>query len=143
MSTRDIIKWIILLAMIGMGVSLYSFLHNQGFAEGEFCNINDTFNCDVVNKGPYSDVFGVPVSLIGVIGYGFIALGGFLKWRKLEDRSLTRFLLIATIGGFLFSLYLSSIEAFVLDTWCLVCLTSQVLIILLMIAAATLYRSKV
>lgn len=143
MSTRDIVKWIILLAVIGVGVSLYSFLHNQGFASGEFCKINAAFDCDVVNKGPYSTVFGIPVSLIGVIGYGFIALAGFLKWRNLEDRSLTVFLLFSTIGGFLFSLYLSGIEAFVLDTWCLVCLTSQALVILLMIAAATLYRSKV
>jgi uncharacterized membrane protein len=130
----------ILLSLIGVVISLYSFLHNQGFASGEFCKINDSFNCDVVNKGPYSAIAGVPVSIIGVIGYAFIALGAFLKWRQPDDRSLNHFLLFATVSGFLFSLYLSGLEAFVLDTWCLVCLTSQVNIILLMILATILNR---
>lgn len=133
----------LLLALIGVAISLYSFLHNQGFASGEFCHINDSFDCDVVNKGPYSTIVGIPVSIIGVIGYAFIALGAFLKWRSPHDRSLNLFLLLATIGGFLFSLYLSGLEAFVLDAWCLVCLTSQVNIILLMILAAILPREKI
>lgn len=136
------LKWIILLACVGIALSLYSFLHNQGFASGEFCNINASFDCDVVNKGPYSTLLGIPVSVIGIIGYGFIALGAFLKWRNPEDHSLTTFLLVASAGGFLFSLYLSGLEAFVLDAWCLVCLTSQVTIILLLIASAVLYQKK-
>ncbi len=132
-----------LLSLIGVAISLYSFLHNQGFASGEFCKINESFDCDVVNKGPYSTIVGVPVSIIGVIGYAFIALGAFLKWHRPNDRPLNLFLLLATIGGFLFSLYLSGLEAFVLDAWCLVCLTSQVDIILLMILAAVLQRKKI
>ena len=133
----------ILLALIGVVISLYAFLHNQGFASGEFCNINESFDCDVVNKGSYSTIVGIPVSIIGVIGYAFIALGAFLKWRRPDDRSLNHFLLLATIGGFLFSLYLSGLEAFVLDAWCLVCLTSQVNIILLMILSVVLHRGKI
>jgi uncharacterized membrane protein len=81
--------------------------------------------------------------MIGVMGYGFIALGAFLKWKNPNDRSLNHFLLFTTISGFLFSLYLSGLEAFVLDTWCLVCLTSQVNIILLMILAFLLNEKKV
>lgn len=143
MQTKIITKWMILLALVGVILSLYAYLHNQGFTSGEFCKINESFDCDVVNKGPYSTILSIPVSMIGVIGYAFIAFGAFLKWRHPEDRSLNHFLLLATIGGFLFSLYLSGLEAFILDTWCLVCVTSQVIIVLLMILAGVLHRGKI
>jgi len=57
------------LAFLGALISGYSFSHHIGFASGELCSPNDTFNCDVVNQGPYSEIGGVPVALIGIIGY--------------------------------------------------------------------------
>ncbi|MBI2473957.1 vitamin K epoxide reductase family protein [Candidatus Uhrbacteria bacterium] len=126
-------RWIIFLSIVGVLLSFYSFLHKQGFTSGAFCNLNATFNCDVVNQGPYSQMFGIPVALIGIIGYLLLAFGAGLKIKNPEDNSLSFFLFFASFGGFLFALYLSGLEAFVLHAWCIVCLTSQGLITALLV----------
>jgi uncharacterized membrane protein len=125
MKARTLLQVAIVLCLIGVALSAYSFLHNRSFIEGSFCNLNSTFSCDVVNKGPYSTLLGVPVALIGILGYGFMLLGCVLKWRQPADRSLTVFVLLASAGGIAFSLYLTAIEAFVLEVWCVICLGSQ------------------
>lgn len=140
MDTRRLTKTIIVLAVVGLLISGYSWLHNAGFASGEFCTIDETLNCDIVNKGPYSVMFGVPVALIGVIGYAFLLIGAVLNFRAPEDRQLSLFLLIASMGGLLFSLYLTGIEAFVLHVWCPLCLASQAVILLITVAAIGLCR---
>ena len=62
-----------------------------------------------------------------------------MKYNDKKDKGLTGFLLLASLGGLLFSFYLSGIEAFVLKTWCLVCVTSQLLILLITILAGKVY----
>lgn len=137
-----VVKAMIVLAVVGLLISGYSWLHNAGFASGEFCTIDETLNCDVVNKGSYSVMFGVPVAVIGVIGYAFLLIGAVLKWRTPGDRQLTSFLLMASAGGLAFSAYLTGLETFVLHAWCLLCLTSQAAILLLFLAAVSLFLSE-
>lgn len=133
MKIKKIVLAIFLISAVGFCISLYSLLHNQGFASGEFCTISDSVNCDVVNKGPYSQIAGVPVSLIGVIGYLFLAIASGMKLKDNFDRSLSRFLLLSSCAGFLFSLYLTSVEAFVLHSWCMLCVVSQIFILTILI----------
>lgn len=142
MTSKRIMIALLTLSILGLGVSVYSLLHNQGFASGEFCTIGEELNCDVVNKGPYSVMFGIPVSLIGVIGYLFLAIAAGMKIKNPTDKSLTRFLAVASIGGFFFALYLSGIEAFILETWCLLCITSQATILLIAILSILLMKKE-
>ncbi len=130
---RKLLMGIKVLALIGAGIAVYSLAHKSGFASGSFCTIGTTFNCDIVNKGPYSELYGIPVALIGILGYGFLAMTAFLKLRSPADKTLTKLLGLGTIGGLGFSLYLTSIEAFVLQTWCLLCLTSQAIILTILV----------
>jgi uncharacterized membrane protein len=123
-----LIHWIGILSTFGSGLSLYQWLHKQGFAAGEFCNISATFNCDIVNQGPYSEIFGIPVALIGVVGYGFLAVAAFMKARQPDDKTLSLFILLASTGALGFALYLTGIEAFVLKAWCILCVMSQLII---------------
>ncbi len=131
MNKQTLLRVCIFLALVGVGLSAYSFLHNRSFIEGTFCNLNSTFSCDVVNKGPYSTMLGVPVALVGIIGYGFLLVGSILKLRQPDDRSLTVFLALASGGAVVFSLYLTSLEAFVLHVWCIICLLSQFSILMI------------
>lgn len=121
--------------LIGLAAAGYSLAHHYDAASGAFCTLNETFDCDVVNRGPYSEMYGVPVALFGVLGYVFLLAAAAMKWKWREDRMLSGFLVLASAGGFAFSAYLSSIEAFVLDTWCLLCLTSQASIFIILIAS--------
>ena len=132
---KKLTSWMIGFAIVGIVLSTYAFLHNRGFAPGSICTINATINCDVVNKGPFSLFFGIPVALIGLFGYCFMLIGTILKRKAPEDRSLTLFLLALAYGGFGFSLYLTSIEATILHAWCLICVASQISILSFDIAA--------
>ncbi|TAL50432.1 vitamin K epoxide reductase family protein [Patescibacteria group bacterium] len=136
------IDWIIALAFVGVLLSMYSLLHKTGFTSGAICNLSDTFSCDIVNQGSYSEIFDIPVAGIGVAGYLFVFIAALLKRKNPADRSLSLFLLVATTGGFLFALYLTGLEAFVLFAWCIVCLTSQILIASLAGLSFLNYRSE-
>ncbi len=131
---------IFILALVGFGLSVLSLLEKQSFISGSFCTISTTFDCDLVNKGPYSSIFGIPVALLGIIGYGVLAITSVLLSRS-YDRLLVWFLFASALLGFLFAAYLTGIEAFVLHTYCLVCLTSQATILALLVLV-TLYLKR-
>ncbi|MBI5798639.1 MAG: hypothetical protein HZB10_01780, partial [Candidatus Yonathbacteria bacterium] len=67
--SKKIIISIIILTLVGMAISGYMLvLHTQ--PGPSFCAIGQVVNCDTVNKGPYGSIGGIPVSLIGLLGYG-------------------------------------------------------------------------
>lgn len=142
MSSTSLVKSILFFSLLGLVIALYSLLHNSGFVSGSFCTLSETVNCDVVNKGAYSSIWGIPVALVGVLGYFFLAAGALLKLRQPTDRSLSLFLLIASVGGLAFSFYLTFLEAFVLHAWCALCVTSQLLILIIFIFSIALNQKK-
>jgi uncharacterized membrane protein len=132
---------VIAFAIVGLCISGYSFAHHESFVSGAICSLNETFNCDVVNRGPFSELFGVPVALIGLVGYGFLVAAGVVCLKRPEDISARTFLMLAAMGGLGFSFYLTGLEAFVLKTWCLLCLTSQISILIIFASSAYLRYS--
>lgn len=139
---KKLTNWMIVFSIVGMFLSTYALLHNRGFVSGSVCTINATVNCDVVNKGPFSEFFGIPVAFIGLIGYFFLAVGSMLKRKTPDDRMLTLFLFAIACGGLGFSLYLTSIEATILHAWCLVCISSQLMMIGFIIAITMLANTE-
>jgi len=117
---------IIFLALTGVVVSALA-LHVHYYHGVEPCDINSHWDCGIVNHSRYSMVAGIPVAAIGIIGYALIAVTAFLRQRGLT--------LILAIGGLVFALYLSNIEAHVLEVWCLYCVISQFIIALTTLAA--------
>lgn len=135
---RSFWLWIVhIAAVIGMAASLESILAHYSIVSAKFCTINVTFNCDVVNKSEYSELFGVPVSVLGLLAYFAIFCLSMYLHRKKQEQVFTALLLLA-VSGVVFSLYLTSIEAFVLYTWCIVCLTSQASILAIFFASLKL-----
>lgn len=82
--------------------------------------------CDTVRASSYSHLFGVPLPAFGVLMYVTLALLVFAE--NLAAARLAELIRYAVTGiagaGFLFSLYLSGIEAFVLHSWCTWCMIS-------------------
>jgi len=110
---------IVLLAIAGIVVSSLALKvhHDTG---SEPCRINDKWDCGVVNHSPFAVIHGVPVAAIGIAGYLLIAVLGFLRFRV--------WLLLTALLGLAFALYLTNIEAHVLEVWCLYCVISQAII---------------
>ncbi len=117
---------IALVALAGVAVSSISLYHHYGALKTSFCNFGESFNCDIVNRSVYSTVLGVPVALIGILGYLLILALATIYRDKAETPIL---LLIASVVGFGFALYLTYIEKFVLAAWCILCLSSLALIL--------------
>jgi uncharacterized membrane protein len=122
---RRILTAIVLLSAAGIGVSSVSLYHHYGTSKSSYCDFGANFNCDMVNRSIYSEVGGVPVALIGVLGYCGLLSMAIFYWRK-EDGPV--FLLMGSLAGLAFALYLTYIEGFVLAVWCVLCLSSLGLI---------------
>jgi len=124
---------IAVLSLAGIIVSAVSLQRHYAKSVTSYCHFGEQFNCDIVNRSEYSTLIGTPVAGIGVAGYGLLfVLSAFYRTRA---ETPTR-LLVAAVLGLGFALYLTYIEAYVLDTWCILCLSSLVLISLITIFAA-------
>ena len=113
------------LAICGIAVSSVSLEHHYATSKTAYCEIGESFNCDIVNRSQYSTLFGIPVALIGMLGYA--AIGGLATIYR--ERSDTPLMLFAGAGaGLAFALYLTYIEGHVLGIWFILCLTSLAII---------------
>jgi uncharacterized membrane protein len=118
---------IALLALAGVVVSTLALrVHYDTGTEP--CSINEKWDCGIVNHSPYALIGPIPVAALGILGY--LALAGLALARK---RGL---LLLASLPGLAFALYLSHIESAILNVWCLYCVISQGVILLIVLFAA-------
>jgi vitamin-K-epoxide reductase (warfarin-sensitive) len=130
-SGRVLFALIAILSLTGVIVSAVSLQRHYAKSATAFCDFNQRFSCDVVNRSEQSSIIGIPVAGIGVAGYAALfVLSTF--WKTRTD-TLNR-LLGAAIAGLAFALYLTYVEAYVLETWCILCLAS-----LAMISSITLF----
>lgn len=130
---------IAVMALAGITVSSISLYHHYDRSGPSFCNLSESLNCDIVNRSVYSELFGIPVALIGIGGYAFLlAMATVYRARAGTPRTL----LIASLSGLAFALYLTYIEGFVLAAWCILCLASLGLIIAISILSGAVARSR-
>jgi vitamin-K-epoxide reductase (warfarin-sensitive) len=120
------------LSVAGMIVSAVSLQRHYAKSTTTYCHFGETFNCDIVNRSEYSTLMGIPVAGIGVAGYGLLL--ALSTVRRLRPETPTQ-LLLAALAGLVFALYLTYVEAYILMTWCILCLTSLALITLITILA--------
>ncbi|HXS75449.1 MAG TPA: vitamin K epoxide reductase family protein [Terracidiphilus sp.] len=90
------------------------------------CSINEKWDCGIVNHSSYAVIQGIPVALIGILGYLLILWLGMARQKM--------FVLLASAVGIAFSLYLTHIERDVLGVWCLYCVISLGIIVLIPLA---------
>jgi len=118
-------KAMIVLTAVGLCLAAYlTYVHYSGVTPP--CSIKGN-PCSQVQKSQYSLLVGVPVALIGLLGY--IAILGSLLAPDGERARLVTMALI--LGGFGFSLYLTYRELFTLHKICEWCVSSAVIMTVL------------
>lgn len=130
---------ILLLALAGLIDSALALrIHMQDPNAAPPCAVTATWDCGTVNhsrfsvfpptsfdEAPESRKVHVPVAILGIVGYGLIgvlALTGHL-WATLQAAEI----------GFAFAAFLTYMEDYVLQKWCIYCVWSQVLITAILI----------
>ena len=113
------------LALVGLGIATYLTIVHYTGAE-PVCAVNH--GCETVQKSKYADLAGVPVALIGLVGY--VGILASLLFRG-ETGRLIRVGLTAV--GFLFSAYLTYLELFEIHAICQWCVASAVIMTALLI----------
>ena len=116
-------RWVlVVLAVIGMVASSLA-LREHYRTDASPCSINERWDCGIVNHSPYAMFHGIPVAVIGIVGYlllGALAAGKAYPW-------MLPFVTIALV----FAIHLADIEALVLGVWCIYCAISLGIITLM------------
>ena len=135
MRDRNIYKLLIVLSVVGIFLASFLFYNYLAKPKVEICTISDRVNCDAVTKGELATFLGVPVSLVGLIGYVIIIISSVLKNRKI--------IFWMALFGTVFCFRLTYLELFVVKVICPVCLACQIDMLLLFFLAIYLKPKEV
>jgi uncharacterized membrane protein len=119
-----------LLCLVGAGVAGYLAFVETTQTQAVCGPVGD---CNTVQQSEYAQLFGIPIGVLGVVGYTLMLLVWLVARSgkpQVADRAWLA-LLVMTMGGTLFSIYLTFLEPFVIGASCAWCLTSAVIMTLL------------
>lgn len=113
-----------LLAVVGLAIAGYlTYVHYAGI--DPVCTGGG--GCEKVQTSEYSELFGIPVALLGLLGYAGI-LGLLTLWRDETGRIAV---LIVAWGGLAFSAYLQYRSLVTVDATCIWCVGSAITMLLI------------
>jgi len=130
------------LAVLGLLVAsymtVYKWTDNQTMCLGNG-------GCSVVNSSVYSEIYGIPVALVGVLGYAVIlaalVLAGRLAFLRRNGVLIVFGLCLA---GFIFTVYLIYVEIALIHALCPFCIVSQLIMsVLFALAVIRLVREPI
>lgn len=128
MTDRALRKAALALALAGVGIASYLvYAHYSGTEP--ICSISH--GCETVQKSSYAKLAGVPVALIGLLGY--VAILASLFARGATGRMAGAGMAFVGLG---FSGWLTYLEAERIHAWCQWCVGSAVVMTLLAVVLA-------
>jgi uncharacterized membrane protein len=122
------------LALAGIFISLYLTLYKLGIIGELSCSIG---SCETVNTSRWSRFLGLPVAAWGLLFYlDVFAVATLSTFPRFEDERAFSIVLVAqSIVGVLFSAWLTYIELGVIHAICIWCVTSAVIVTLILIVS--------
>jgi uncharacterized membrane protein len=126
----------LLLSIFGLGVSIYlTITHFDKMAL--VCNTGSVINCEKVTQSPQSEVFGIPVAMLGLAYFiPVILLCLPAAWRSVDRRIHLARLALSVVGVGMI-IYLLIAELFLIKAICLWCSSVHLITFILFIIIAT------
>ena len=118
---------LVLLGLTGYLLAQYIYRKKNDTTKPLVCPLRS--NCDVVITSKYSKLFGVAVEVWGMLYYMAIAIfhAAAVAYPPLLSETVAIISMGVSTLAVIFSLYLVSVQAFVLRQWCTWCLCSAFL----------------
>jgi len=128
-------KWLyrlsIALVIVGLLVSIYMTIYKIYHVESMCLGSGD---CSTVNASSYSEVSGIPVAVVGIIGYAALLATLFFEPRSLfMKKNATLLFFGMSLTGFLFTVWLVFVEIVLIKAYCPFCITSQIAMTLIFV----------
>jgi uncharacterized membrane protein len=122
------------LALAGIFISLYLTLYKLGIIGELSCSIG---SCETVNTSKWSRFLGLPVAAWGLLFYlDVLAISLIGTLPRFEDERVLSIVLVAeSLVGVLFSAWLTYLELAVIHAICIWCVTSAVVVTLILIVS--------
>lgn len=137
------VRIIQLLAVPGLLLAFYLWLFHNGSLIA-VCGPSAWDDCGAVSgpDAPYSSVGPIPVAAIGFVGYAIVfGLIWLRHWVEAIEDYLPELLVGVTGIAFLFSLYLTVLELFVIHALCRYCIVSAVIVTVMLLLSLSYMRS--
>lgn len=129
----------LVLAIVGLGLSIYlTYVHYN--IDALVCG---TGGCEIVQTSRYSEMFGVPIAVFGVVMFTALIIAIVLRERLPEHADMIGTgIVIVLLMAVLYWAYLSYLEANVIHAWCQWCVaTSLVTLAFLFVESYRWYQS--
>jgi uncharacterized membrane protein len=128
------------LAFAGFCISGYLTVAHWGDTAIACGGVGD---CEYVNSSAYATVGGLPVSGLGALVYGGMALAAVAWYARPADERLPILFWGAALAGFGYAAYLTYIELAVIEAVCVWCMTSAaILTASVLLSTAALLREQ-
>ena len=123
------------LALAGFFVAVYLYLYKIGRIGNLSCSIG---SCETVNTSKWSRFLGLPVAAWGLLFYiDVFAISLIGTFPRFEDERVISIVLVAEAAvGVLFSAWLTYLELAVIQAICIWCVTSAVIVTLILVVSA-------
>lgn len=131
MSDRALRIAVAALALVGAGIAAY--LAYAKYADATIACA--TGGCETVQSSEYAEVLGLPVPVLGLLGYLAILATAFSAGETARLAGA-----VLALGGLLFSGYLVVVQIVAIGAFCQWCLASD--LVMLLLAAATVARLR-
>jgi protein-disulfide isomerase/uncharacterized membrane protein len=128
---------VVFLTFVGLFSSFYlAYSHYRVYTDiayKSFCAISKAMNCDTVSQSSYSIFLSLPVPVWGIIGYTFfLLLMPLAKSKAAECKRVWTLLLLISSAFTLYSLILAVISTFYIRSYCMVCILTYAVNLLLL-----------
>jgi uncharacterized membrane protein len=132
---------IAVLALVGLFIALYLWLHALGYGGAIKCGASG--GCETVQTSRWAVFLGLPVAFYGVVGYFALLVVAVVALRPaaLGERAWNLALCALASIGLLFTIYLTYVELFLIRAICRWCVGSAVVITLIWITSLLSLRS--
>jgi len=109
------------------------------FAQAKsFCDLSETVSCDVVTTSLYSEIFGLPVSILGLGYFGLTLILTLFN----KSKGVFQVIFFLTLFVLIPSYYLTALEIFVIKAYCILCETSKVLMVAILAVSFVAMKEK-